>query len=75
MNFFTVAKWEVNGRGVFHTESKKFMLFSVIQGEGIFLKKEGAHYSIQKKGLIFILPYKFGEFSLEGNMEVIVSHL
>ncbi|MFB9757537.1 mannose-6-phosphate isomerase, class I [Ectobacillus funiculus] len=70
--FFTVAKWEVNGRGVF-TQNQKFMLFSVIQGEGIF-EKEGAHYSIQK-GSHFILPYKFGEFSLEGNMEVIVSHL
>ena len=49
------------------TQDRKFLLVSVIDGDGTIGNKN-IH-----KGDHFILPYDFGEAKLEGEMEVIVS--
>ncbi|OXS79127.1 mannose-6-phosphate isomerase, class I [Domibacillus enclensis] len=69
-SFFSVEKWEVSGTADFQ-QNKPFMLFSVIDGEGV-LKKEGKHSPI-KRGAHFILPNGFDEFSLEGQLTLIAS--
>jgi mannose-6-phosphate isomerase len=48
------------------------MLFGVLSGEGLL--KDGEESYAVRKGDHFILPSGFGEFTLEGKMEIIVSH-
>lgn len=69
-SFFLVEKWEVSGTAAFQ-QNKPFMLLSVIDGEGV-LKKDREHFPI-KRGAHFILPNGFDEFTLEGQLTVIVS--
>jgi mannose-6-phosphate isomerase len=71
-SFFTVAKWNIEGTASF-TQNQPFLLFSVIEGEGI-LQKDSQQYSLNK-GMHFILPYDFGEFTIQGIVECIVSHV
>ena len=68
--FFSVFKWDVKGCADF--KSEQFLLCSVINGEAT-LKQNGYEYPLEK-GDHFILPSDFGEFKIEGNMELIVSH-
>ena len=68
--FFSVFKWDVKGCADF--KSKQFLLCSVSNGEAT-LKQNGYEYPLEK-GDHFILPSDFGEFKIEGNMELIVSH-
>lgn len=68
--FFSVFKWDVKGCADF--KSEQFLLCSVINGEAT-LKQNGYEYPLGK-GDHFILPSDFGEFKIEGNMELIVSH-
>lgn len=70
-DFFTVYKWEVNGKAIF--EFEPFLLASVIDGKGE-LTLDGKTYPIEK-GDHFIIPEHAGEFTLEGNPELITSHL
>ena len=69
--FFSVYKWEVSDITSFQ-QNQPFMLFSVIDGTGT-LKTSNGNYSIEK-GAHFILPSNTGEFKLEGNLSLIVSH-
>jgi len=70
--YFSVYKWDVNGQLV--TENKQpFLLFSVLAGNGN-LQINDQTYSLDK-GDHFILPATVKEFSLDGNLQLIVSHV
>jgi len=70
--YFSVYKWDVNGKLV--TENKQpFLLFSVLAGNGN-LQIIDQTYSLDK-GDHFILPATVKEFSLDGNLQLIVSHV
>ncbi|KMY49970.1 mannose-6-phosphate isomerase, class I [Peribacillus loiseleuriae] len=69
--FFTVYKWDVKGQASF-AFNDKYLLLSVINGEGMLVYQH-EKYPL-KKGTHFIIPVGFGEFSLEGNYQLIVSH-
>lgn len=69
--FFSVYKWTVAGKATFSADGH-YLLASVINGDGALLHA-GETYPL-KKGTHFILPVGFGEFELEGNAELIVSH-
>lgn len=69
--YFTVYKWDVKGQATFNGST--FLLASVIDGEGA-LTVNGQTYSIQK-GDHFILPENIGEFQIEGETSLIVSHV
>ena len=71
-DFFTVAKWEVNGQAEFEQEYP-FLLCSVIDGNGVLVHKN-KEYALEK-GAHFLLPSQFGQFTLNGEMELIVSHV
>lgn len=65
---YTVERLEINGLNEF-TQSHPFLIVSVIDGEGRL------NDEIIKKGDHFILPYQFGNYTLDGDMEVITSHI
>ena len=69
--FFSVYKWDISGLSSFD-QNQPFMLFSVIDGEGTLRMNEGT-YPLEK-GAHFILPSGAGNFELEGNLSLIVSH-
>lgn len=71
-NYFTVYKWSVGGEASFNQEVP-FLLLSVIEGKGVLVKDKEEYYI--EKGSHFLLPFGFKEFSLKGNMELIVSHV
>lgn len=70
--YFTVYKWELNGQAEFQQDSP-FLLVSVIDG-GATMKVGNESYPI-KKGDHFILPAGTGAFTLDGNAQMIVSHV
>lgn len=70
-DFFAVYKWDIHGKTSFSFE-EQYLLFSVIKGEGSLLHN-GKQYGL-KKGTHFIIPVGFGEFELDGECEIIVSH-
>lgn len=65
--FFSIYKWNVSGKASFPAPGR-YLLASVIKGRG---ELDGC--SIQKGGH-FIVPAGFGDFVIEGDCEVIVSH-
>ena len=69
--YFTVYKWTINGKATF--EGTKYLLLSVIDGEAT-LNVEGEAYSVVK-GDHFILPENTGEFTIDGEAVLIVSHI
>ena len=69
--FFSVYKWQVGGRSNF-SFNDQYLLFSVINGEGN-LFHNGLTYDL-RKGSHFIIPVGFGEFEMDGDCEMIVSH-
>lgn len=69
--YFSVYKWDIHGQATF-TQDQAFQLFSVLDGEGSITVDEQA-YPVHK-GDHFILPAGSGEFTLEGNLSLIVSH-
>ncbi|WP_096190927.1 mannose-6-phosphate isomerase, class I [Neobacillus soli] len=69
--FFSVYKWDVSGKSAF-SFNNHYLLLSVIKGEGL-LFHAGEHYEL-KKGTHLILPVGFGEFEVDGDCELIVSH-
>lgn len=69
--YFTVYKWEITEKADFKRD-KPFLLMSVINGDGkLTVGKET--YEI-KKGDHFIIPSGTEDFTIEGILEVIVSH-
>lgn len=70
--FFTVSKWEVRGKTDYY-QDEPFLLVSVLTGDGM-LGKDDKQYPL-KKGDHFILPNQFGEFIVEGNMDLIVAQI
>lgn len=71
-DYFTVHKWEIEGTAKLN-QDLAFQLVSVIEGKGSLVQGEGKYDF--KKGDHFLLPSGFGEYELEGNAELIVSHL
>jgi mannose-6-phosphate isomerase len=69
--FFSVYKWDVHGKATF-SEDQHYLLVSVVDGDGTLIHA-GERYPL-KKGSHFILPVGFGEFELDGNAKLIVSH-
>ena len=65
---YTVQKIDISGTMMLE-QDKDFMNFSVIEGEGEIDKTKIS------KGDHFILPYKYGQFSLTGRMSLIVSYI
>ncbi len=70
--YFTVQKWSINGHATFSQE-KPFTLVSVIEGVGTLTHKNTS-YSFQK-GDHFLLPYEFGQYTLDGQADLIASYL
>lgn len=71
-DYFSVEKWDVKGDATFD-QPYPFLLCSVIDGSGTIFH-HGSEYKLEK-GAHFMLPNQFGEFSLNGDMELIVSHI
>ncbi|USK31563.1 mannose-6-phosphate isomerase, class I (plasmid) [Bacillus sp. CMF21] len=69
--FFSVYKWEIEGK-VTLSFNDQYMLLSVIKGDGT-LVHNAEKYSLNK-GTHFIIPVGLGEFELDGDCELIVSH-
>ncbi|PEQ95238.1 mannose-6-phosphate isomerase, class I [Bacillus sp. AFS006103] len=69
--FFSVYKWEIQGKALLSIDDQ-YLLLSVINGEGTLIHKE-EQYAL-KKGKHLILPVGFGEYELDGDCEIIVSH-
>jgi mannose-6-phosphate isomerase len=70
--YFTVYKWQVEVHATF-VQDQPFQLAGVLDGEGT-LKVHWEEYSL-KKGDHLILPAGIGTFELEGQVELIVSHV
>lgn len=69
--YFTVYKWDI-ASSYTDTQSHPFLIASVIDGEGQLETTEGT-FSLQK-GDHLILPNGLGEFTIQGNVSLIVSH-
>ena len=69
--YFTVYHWLLSGK-VETPLSTGFLMVSVIDGKGEFTTEETK--SRIKKGDNFIVPATIGEYSIEGDLELIVSH-
>lgn len=67
-NYYTVNKLKLYGEQEF-TQDQKFQNISVISGNGSI---DGIPI---KKGDHFILPFGYGSYLLQGNMELIISHI
>jgi len=65
--FFSVYKYEIKTRATF-TKEQPFLLVSVLEGKGTL---DG--YSLAK-GNHFILPADYGDFTIEGELKLIVAH-
>lgn len=70
--YFSVDKYEIHGEASFK-QSSPFILCSVIDGDGKLVGCDSEY--VLAKGAHFLLPYNFGEYTLTGNMELIVSHV
>lgn len=70
--FFSVYKLDISGECKFH-HSTPFSLYSIIEGSGKLIHNNN-EYSLNK-GDHFILPYNFGDFKFDGNIEIIHSHI
>lgn len=70
-SFFTVQKWEVNGRTEFSSENL-YTLVSVLDGEGILTINKNT-YELSK-GDHFILPNDVKEWTLQGTFHIIASN-
>ena len=70
--FFSVYKWEIDGQASFE-QVAPYYLVSVVEGQGS-LVVAGQSYPL-KKGQHFILPTPVKEWTLSGQLELIVSHI
>lgn len=65
-NYYQVFKYDITTKEEF-VQDKPFLIMSVVEGEGTI------NNQIIKKGAHFILPNKFGNYTLDGNMMIIAS--
>ncbi|KML32021.1 mannose-6-phosphate isomerase, class I [Rossellomorea marisflavi] len=70
--YFTVHKWEVSGHASF-IQDKPFQLASVLSGAGT-LRVQGEDHVLEK-GMHLIIPADVETFEVEGQVELIVSHV
>ena len=70
--FFSVHKLEVFGKCSF-SHDKPFSLYSVLDGNGTFTTSTSSFELT--KGDNFIIPSDLDEFTLDGNIEIIYSHI
>ena len=70
-DFFAVYKWDIAGSVEFK-KTADYSLFSILEGAGE-LTVDGLVYPI-KKGSHFILPSDVTEWTLSGDLQLIVSH-
>ncbi len=70
--FFSVHKLEIFGKCSF-SHDKPFSLYSVLDGNGTFTTSTSSFELT--KGDNFIIPSDLDEFTLDGNMEIIYSHI
>ncbi|MBO3443188.1 mannose-6-phosphate isomerase, class I [Clostridium sp. CCUG 7971] len=70
--FFSVHKLDIFGECKF-THDKPFTLYSVLEGSGK-IHLDSREYLLNK-GVNFILPFEIKDFKIEGNMEIICSHI
>ncbi|MFU0827832.1 MAG: mannose-6-phosphate isomerase [Lachnoclostridium sp.] len=66
--YYSVRRLSVQGRQIFE-QTEPFTILSVIDGEGLI---DGISI---KKGDHFILPFGYGNYCIEGNIELITSHI
>ena len=71
-SFFTVQKWETNGRSSL-VQTQNFLLVNVIEGQGR-LETNDEIYSFHK-GDHFILPHGLEHFQIQGKTEWMVSYV
>lgn len=71
-SFFSVYKWHISGPTSF-CDNDHYLLCSVIDGTGMLKLENGETYPL-KKGEHFIIPVGFEAFTIDGNVELIVSH-
>lgn len=69
--FFSVYKWDVSGKSSFSCNDD-YLLLSVIKGEGLLVHND-EKYRLNK-GMHFIIPVGMGEFEIDGECELVVSH-
>lgn len=69
--YFTVYHWKLGGRAEVPLTTG-FLLVSVINGLGQIVTKESV--STVKKGDNFIVPATIGDYFIDGDLEMIVSH-
>ena len=69
--YFTVYHWLLGGK-VEVPVTTRFLLVSVINGTGQIVTEESV--SAVKKGDNFIVPATIGNYFIDGNLELIVSH-
>lgn len=69
--YFTVEKWDVTGGTEFQWEAD-FLQVNVIEGTGR-MKIKDEEYDLMK-GMNLILPYGINSVSIDGHIELIVSH-
>jgi mannose-6-phosphate isomerase len=67
-DYYTVDRIKLNGSASFN-QTEPFTILSVIDGEGTIDGKD------IKKGDHFILPFGYGDYSIQGNIELITSHV
>ncbi len=71
--YFSVSKWDIRGQSKTITKDWPFLLASAIKGNGELVIGDKT-FSLNT-GDHFILPAAIQEFSLEGQCELIVSHV
>jgi mannose-6-phosphate isomerase len=70
-DFFSVYQWKVKGTASFSSD-QKYLLVSVIQGDGELIHDEVSYPLV--KGTHLITPVEMGEFVVKGECQMIVSH-
>ncbi|MEC1431043.1 mannose-6-phosphate isomerase, class I [Bacillus subtilis] len=70
-DYFSVYKWKISGRAAFPSY-QTYLLGSVLSGSGRIINN-GIQYECNA-GSHFVLPAHFGEFSIEGTCEFMISH-
>jgi mannose-6-phosphate isomerase len=74
--FFSVNRWSLHGHAKLQQRAS-FLLVSVIEGSGTITNVTTKNGTTQpfRAGDHFLLPSEYGEFELNGETELIVSHL
>ncbi|WAA12518.1 mannose-6-phosphate isomerase, class I [Fervidibacillus halotolerans] len=69
--YFSVYKWDIDG-DLHYTQTHPFLLMSALSGDGS-LEIDGKTYRV-KKGDHFIIPATVHQFTMKGELELIVAH-